>query len=89
MSNIQKNGSRLNSGQVLQKSYNDVDATLSTSGFLTGKIGNKITREVSETNVAGDTETYTFFDGTNQLYQLKVIYTDGDREDMLSAERIS
>lgn len=87
MSNIDKTTTNLDANQVLKKSFNDSDATLSTSTFLTAKAGNKITLTISTTDIANDTETYSYFDGVNLLYTIKVIYTDGDRTQMISAER--
>lgn len=77
------------SGQTLQSAYNDVDASLTTNGFLVGKVGHNITLTVSQTTVPNDTEIYTFKDGSVQLYQIKIIYTDGTRAQMISASRIS
>ncbi len=84
-----KSQSNLDFQQTLKSSYNDVNATLSVDGFLVGKVGNKVTLAISTTNVANDTETYTFLDSATTLYQLRIIYTDGTRELMLSAERIA
>jgi len=90
MAVLKKNPStRRDSGQVLQSSHNDVDSSLQVSGFLTSKIGARITSTLSTTTVANDTETFTFFDGAIQLYQIQIIYTDGNREELTSAERIS
>lgn len=73
--------------QVLQGSYNDVDKTLSTSGFLLGKVGRKIVLTISTTTVANDTESYAFSENGLALYTYTVIYTSGTRDVMLSAER--
>ncbi len=89
MSVIDKPVSNLDANQTLQTAYNDVDATISTNGFLVGKIGNKVTMTISTTTIANDTETYAFFDGVTALYSIKVIYTDGTRQTLVSAERIS
>lgn len=75
--------------QAISKSHNDVDSSLQVSGFLTSKVGAKITLAVSTTNVTDDTETYTFFDETTQLYQIQIVYTDDTKSTMISAERIS
>ncbi|NDD83954.1 hypothetical protein EBZ38_06715 [bacterium] len=75
--------------QAVQSAYNQVDATLSVNGFIVGKVGHKITQTITTTTVANDTEVFGFFDGATSLYQIKVIYTDGTRSLMLSAERIS
>lgn len=46
------------SSQTLQYSYNDNDKTLSTSGFIDGKIGHKFTLE----NVTATQDLYRFYD---------------------------
>jgi hypothetical protein len=89
MAHIEKIFSERDANQVLQSSYNDVDATISTNGFLVGKVGNQITLAISTTTIANDTETYSFFDGAVALYQIRIIYTDGTRAQMVSATRIS
>ena len=89
MANTTKSLSDRDYEQAVQSVYNSVDATLSVNGFLVGKVGHKITQTVSTTTVANDTETFAFFDGTSMLYQIQLIYTDGSRNLLLSAERIS
>lgn len=73
--------------QAIQGAYNEVDKTLSVNGFIVGKVGHKVTLAISTTTVVDDTEVYTFLDGATTLYQITIIYTDGTRSLMLSAER--
>lgn len=75
--------------QGIRYAFNRSDASLTTSGFVTAKVGHKITLAISTTNVTDDTETYSFYDGANLLYTLRIIYTDGTRETMIEAERIA
>jgi hypothetical protein len=75
--------------QTLRKAYNDVDATLSVNGFLVGKVGHKVTLTIQTTTIASDTELFSFYDNATLLYQLKLIYTDGARSVLLSAERVA
>jgi len=89
MAITQKPLSHLDYEQTLQSSYNDENATLSVDGFLTGKVGRKVELAVSTTAVLDDTETYTFSENGTPLYQIQIIYTDGTRSLMVSAERIS
>jgi hypothetical protein len=84
-----KRSTRKDGMQVLQMSYNDVDASLTTNGFLVGKVGHKVTLEIQTTTSAGDSELYTFFDGDQLLYQIKLIYTDSDKLQLVSAERVA
>jgi hypothetical protein len=87
MANTTKTKSQVDGNQALQKAYNDVDATLGVNGFVVGKVGHKIELAISTTNVANDTETYTFSDNGTTLYVITVIYTDGGRDTLLSVER--
>lgn len=89
MSDTTKPPSDLDYSQNIQRSYNDVNGTLGVDGFLTGLVGRKVTLAISTTNVANDTETYTFSESGTTLYVIKIIYTTGSRDTMLSAERIS
>lgn len=83
----QKPLSHLDYEQTMQSSYNDVNATLSVDGFLTGKVGRKVELAISTTTIANDTETYSFSENGTALYALRIIYTDGTRALMISAER--
>jgi hypothetical protein len=90
MPNITKPMSNRDGPQVLKAAYNEVDSSLTMSGFLTSQIGNKITSTVSTTSIANDTETFNYYENSSTLlYAVKLIYTDGTREQLLSAERIA
>lgn len=89
MSNTSKQISKQDAENVLRSAFNDVDHTLTVNGFLVGKVGRKVELTISTTNVSDDTETYAFKEGTTSLYTLRVIYTTGARDQLLSAERIA
>lgn len=89
MAKTTKELSALDDAQVSRSAYSDTDATIPTSGYLTPVVGRKITLALSTTSIVNDTETYTFSENGIDLYAIKVIYTDGTRETMISAERIS
>ena len=89
MSHTSKPMTKRDDEQVLRSAYNEVNGTLAVDGFLTGKVGHKVTLAISTTNVANDTETYEYFDGATSLFSIEIIYTDGTRSTMLSAERVS
>ena len=87
MSNTTKPFSLYDEPQIFKKVYND-SGTLAVDGFLAGEIGRKITRTISATNVANDTEIFNYYENqTTLLFQLTVIYTDATRNDLLSVER--
>lgn len=91
MARTNKVPSDQDANQTLQGAYNEIDATFTTNGYLVGEVGRQISLAISTTTVANDTETYTFSEasGATQLYQIKIIYTDGTRATMLTATRIS
>lgn len=89
MTKTSKRSTRKDGMQTLQMAYNDVDASLTTNGFLVGKVGHKVTLNIQTTTVTNDTELYSFFDNTELLYQIKLIYTDGTKSLLISAERVS
>lgn len=76
--------------QTLRGSFNDVDKSLTTSGWLTSQIGNKITQTISTTTLVGDTSTFSYYDKQiTLLYSIKLIFTDATQSILLSAERIA
>lgn len=75
--------------QAVQHAFIDENDCVSVDGFLTGLVGRKVTLAISTTTIANDTETYTFSENTVTLYVIKIIYTDGSRATLLSAERIA
>ena len=83
MANIEKPLSERDANQTLQSAYNLVDASLTTNGFLVGKVGNKIVRS-TPTSV---TEQYSFYDGDTLLYTYLLTYTASDLLTLISAER--
>lgn len=89
MSNTNKALSERDANQTLQSSYNDVDASLTTAGFLVGAVGRKVELTISTTSVANDTQTFAFSENGTALYSLKLIFTDSSYATLVSAERIS
>lgn len=84
MSQTEKRMSERDANQTLQLSFNDTDASITTNGFLIGKVGRKVEVAISGT---GETITYTFSENGAVLYQYEIIYTDNTRTQMVSAER--
>lgn len=87
MAHTTKPFSEKDADQVLQSSMNDVNGTIGVDGFLVGLVGRKIVMAITTTNVSNDTEVYTFSENGTNLYVLTIVYTDGTRSQMLSAER--
>lgn len=89
MSQTTKPTSQYDSSQTLQRAFNDIDASLTINGFLTGMVGRKITQTIGTTTVTGDTATFSFFESSTLLYTIRIIYTDNTQSTMISAERIA
>jgi hypothetical protein len=87
MGKTTKKSTRKDGMQTLQMAFNDTDASITTNGFLVGKVGHKVTLEVATTSSSNDTEVYTFLDGEQLLYKLKLVYTDSTKTQLVSAER--
>lgn len=81
--------SQQDESNAIRGAYNEVDKTISVNGFLVGRIGHKVTMTISTTSISNDTETYAFTDNGTALYSIRVIYTTGTRDVMISAERIA
>lgn len=74
--------------QVQRIAYNSVNNTTGVDGFIVGAVNRRITRAVSTTTIANDTETYNFYQNTSELlYTIRIVYTDGTRTDMLETQR--
>ena len=96
-----KNPTNISADNVLRYAYNVEDKTMGVNGFIVGKIGHKVEVSIMTTNVANDTERFTFTDQspdptqTNPngdpitLYVIDVVYTDSGRTTFLSAERVA
>lgn len=89
MSNTRKPLSKQDYENIMRQTFNEGDASLTTNGFLVGAIGRKVEIAITTTTIANDTQTVTYSENGNTLYSLKIIYTDGTRTLMLSAERIA
>lgn len=87
MAETKKPLSEYDFNQIVQKSFNNESGTLAVDGFLAGMVGRKVEQAISTTNAANDTETFTFSENGVTLFQLRIVYTDGTRVVMLSAER--
>lgn len=88
MAKTVKNLSDRDYQQTFRLAFNDVDATITTNGFLVGKVGRKVEAVISTTSVPNDTVTYTFSEDGVNLYAYEIIYTSAARTQMISAERV-
>jgi hypothetical protein len=85
MSQTSKQESVLNSNNAIRASYNAVDKSITTAGFLTGKVGHKIERVI----VDSYTDDYKYFDAATLLYTIRITYSDVAKSEFVSAERVS
>ena len=77
--------SDLSGENVLRGAFNDVDASITTNGFLVGKVGHKVVRSV----VSSTIDDYSFYDGTTLLYTLRITYNNAAHDEVNQAERIA
>ncbi|MEO0271679.1 MAG: hypothetical protein ABIM30_01145 [candidate division WOR-3 bacterium] len=89
MSQSSKKQTNNSSEAVLRGSFVDETKTIGVSGFILAKVGHRITLQIQTTNVTDDTELYSYYDGTNLLLQIRIIYTSGAREVISSVERVA
>lgn len=71
--------------QAIKLSFNDSDDSLTTSSFVSAKVGYKITRSIMSATV----DNYSYYDGTTLLYTLKVTYSNAAHDDVNEVERIA
>lgn len=89
MANTLKESAPVNTNNVMAATYNSVDKSLSTSGFVVAKVGRKITQTIATTSLANDTLLFDHLENGVSLYVLKVVYLESNRTTLLSVERIS
>jgi hypothetical protein len=75
--------SNLSPGNIAREIYNNTDKSITTSSFISAKVGNKIT--LAQPNTV--TDIYSFFEGVTLLYSLTIIYTDPTKAVLVSVER--
>jgi hypothetical protein len=91
MSETRKPLSERDGNQVLQGAFNDVDKSITVGSFVVGRVGHKISR----TNTAGGDlggasagDDFAYYDNGVLLYTIRVLYSDVDKEILLSVERV-
>lgn len=89
MAETTKQLSEYDQQQIFKKVFNPEGGTLAADGFLVGKVGRRVDRALSTTTLTDDTETFTFSEDGVTLFELQLVYTDGTRAELLSAERIA
>lgn len=85
MAQTSKPESVINQGNAIRAAYNAVDKSITTAGFLTGKVGHKIERVIVDSYV----DDYKYYDAATLLYTLRITYSDVAKSEFVSAERIS
>lgn len=87
MAETTKVRSEYDANQITQKIFNPEGGTLAVDGFLVGKVGRRVDLVLTTTTLSNDTEVFTFSEEGTTLFELTLIYTDGTRAQLLSAER--
>jgi hypothetical protein len=85
MSQTSKPNPAVNFGNAIVASFNQEDKSITTSSFLTAKVGHKIQYSAPDTV----TDDWSYYDGTNLLYTIRVIYTDITKSQISSVARIA
>ena len=83
MADIQKPMAKIDGQQVLKEVFNQGDHSITVAGFISSKVGAKITR----TAVNATTDDYSYFDGATLLYTIRVVYSTSAKEEISSVER--
>jgi len=73
----------MSSENTLRGAFNDSDQSLTTSTFVTAKVGHKITRTV----ISAVIDDYSYLDGAVLLYTLRITYSNPAHDDVDSVER--
>lgn len=78
--------------QTLQGSFNTVDKSITTAGFLVGKIGHQVTRidtDSGNLNGAAAGDDFSFLDDGTLLYTIRILYSDLAKSNLTSATRVA
>lgn len=83
MSDTRKQMSELDQTQIIQKVFNKEEGTLAVGTFVAGKVGHKITRTI----ISATVDDYSYFDGSNLLYTIRVTYNNSAHDEVNQVER--
>jgi hypothetical protein len=83
MADIDKPMTKIDGQQVLKEVFNPGDHSITVAGFITSKVGVKITR----TSVSSTVDDYSYFDGANLLYTIRIVYSSTSKTEINSVER--
>jgi len=82
-----KNFSEFDANQIIQKIFNEA-GMICTEGWVTGKVGRKITYSIVTTNVEDDTQRNEYVEDGVVLLVLDTVFTDGTRTSLSYVERV-
>lgn len=83
MSETTKTPSEYDQQQIFQRAYNKEGGSLTTDGFVVGKVGRRIVRSV----ISGTVDDYSYYDSTTLLYTLRITYNNTDHDEVNEVER--
>ena len=78
--------------QVLGYAFNPVDNSLTTAPFLVGVVGRKVQRvDTAPGDLGGSAagDDFSYYEGTDLLYTIRVLYNDVGKTDFHSAQRVA
>ena len=87
MSQTVKRISDRDPAQTSRLTFNDVDASFSSSGYLEAVVGRRKDYAIVTTSVANDTIRVTYSENGTTLYVIDQVYTSGARTLLLFEER--
>jgi len=85
MANSEKNMAEVDAEQALRFAFDNGTKTFAIGSFLGLKIGHRLT----QTAVNSSTDDYSYFDGSNLIMTIRVIYTTSTKDVLSSVERIA
>lgn len=77
--------------QVLGYAFNPVDSSLTTAPFLVGEVGREVRRaDTAGGNLGGKAagDDFSYYEGTDLLYVIRVLYNDLSKTDLYNAKRV-
>lgn len=83
MPNTDKQFTEYDQTQIFQKAYNKEEGTIAVGSFVAGKVGHKIIRDI----VSATVDDFSYYDGSNLLYTLRVTYNNASHDEVDQVER--
>jgi hypothetical protein len=89
MVKTKKEETRKSADNATQFAFHDEDASFEVSGFVSGRVGRKVTFTTTTTNVTDDSQLIDFLEDSVSLYTMLLVFTDDTQSVLISVERVS